>query len=308
MSKPRITRAGTGKEVPTSDKPAALTAAVGAPEARPDFKPPNHFRPYIPPPETPEAPLPDALEAKAVEQLKAFTAEARMNRVVDKLEAADIDATVDAARFVNRKRQEATGDPAGQKAISDALAVAEAVLADPTAALQGAAVSQPYRLGRAALAEINPTPIPNAASLANDAKRKMFAIGRIASPEIMARMVKIALTSRDERAALTAGDRVLDRIYGRPKETIDDTQDKEQEKKRLDIRKLMKACSDEELAVLKGVFQKIASAQQDDVENNTSYEIPPDEPPSEAEVYGPGETTPADIKEQVDAVEDEATP
>ena len=80
-------------------------------------------------------------------------------------------------------------------------------------------------------------------------KRRMLAIGRMHAPEIMARMANIALHSRDERAAIAAGHLVLDRVYGKPKEAPPEAQE-DVEKKKLDLKKLMQACSADELVAL----------------------------------------------------------
>ena len=68
---------------------------------------------------------------------------------------------------------------------------------------------------RRAISMAGGTPFARAPS---EAKRRMLAIGRMHAPEIMARMANIALNSRDERAAIAAGNLVLDRVYGKPKE------------------------------------------------------------------------------------------
>ena len=171
-----------------------------------------------------------------------------------------------------------------------------------------------------------------------EAKRRALAIGRLYVPHIMDKMCQIAMKTRDERVAIAAGDLVLNRVLGKPKEAPPEVDENAQ--KKLDLRKLLRACDDDELETLKGVFKKIARLQdqaardQETLEPVTADEeangVPDDAPaPQQAdlgqdfdlaedamartaqkksgmgstpapdlELYEPGEPTPADLEDE----------
>lgn len=75
------------------------------------------------------------------------------------------------------------------------------------------------------------------------------AMARQASPEIMAKLIETALTTDDDRVFVVAAEKILERAYGKPKESVPG--DEAPEKDRPDIGKL----NDKQRAQLKKLMQ-----------------------------------------------------